>query len=113
MIIMPAETDVPRQSPKARRATGLMPGAHQLASGPPRRRKLIARAAMRPSSSDGITIQQFNEPAGGQVVAFCIVHVIPVFARAPGVRIRARWRIRRKAGTACLTLRARAFRAEF
>jgi len=37
----------------------------------------IARAATRVFSADGITIQQFNEPAGGQVVFHLHVHVIP------------------------------------
>jgi len=37
----------------------------------------IARAAMKAFSADGITIQQFNEGAGGQVVFHLHVHVIP------------------------------------
>jgi histidine triad (HIT) family protein len=37
----------------------------------------IARAAMRAFGADGITIQQFSEPAGGQVVFHTHVHVIP------------------------------------
>ena len=37
----------------------------------------IARAAMTVFSADGITIQQFNEGAGGQVVFHLHVHVIP------------------------------------
>jgi len=37
----------------------------------------IAKAAMRVFSADGITIQQFNEGAGGQVVFHLHVHVIP------------------------------------
>jgi histidine triad (HIT) family protein len=37
----------------------------------------IARAAMSVFSADGLTIQQFNEPAGGQVVFHVHVHVIP------------------------------------
>lgn len=37
----------------------------------------IARAAKRAFGADGITIQQFNEPAGGQVVFHTHVHVIP------------------------------------
>jgi histidine triad (HIT) family protein len=39
--------------------------------------QLIARAAMRAFGADGVTIQQFNEPAGGQVVFHTHVHVIP------------------------------------
>src|SRR5579862_2482168 len=37
----------------------------------------IARAAMKAFNADGITIQQFNEPAGGQVVFHLHVHVMP------------------------------------
>ncbi len=37
----------------------------------------IARAAMTVFSADGITIQQFNELAGGQVVFHLHVHIIP------------------------------------
>ena len=37
----------------------------------------IARAAMTAFEADGVTVQQFNEPAGGQVVFHLHVHVIP------------------------------------
>jgi histidine triad (HIT) family protein len=37
----------------------------------------IAKAAIRAFDADGVTIQQFNEPAGGQVVFHSHVHVIP------------------------------------
>ena len=37
----------------------------------------IARAALKAFAADGITIQQFNEPAGGQVVFHLHVHIIP------------------------------------
>jgi len=37
----------------------------------------IAQAAMTVFSAEGITVQQFNEPAGGQVVFHLHVHVIP------------------------------------
>src|SRR5256885_5110955 len=37
----------------------------------------IARAAIKVFSADGITLQQFNESAGGQVVFHLHVHVIP------------------------------------
>jgi len=37
----------------------------------------IARAAVTAFAADGITIQQFNEPAGGQVVFHVHFHVIP------------------------------------
>lgn len=39
----------------------------------------VARAAMRAFGADGVTVQQFNEPAGGQVVFHYHVHVIPRF----------------------------------
>ena len=37
----------------------------------------IARVAVKVFAADGLTIQQFNEPAGGQVVFHLHVHVIP------------------------------------
>jgi histidine triad (HIT) family protein len=37
----------------------------------------IAQASMKVFAADGITIQQFNESAGGQVVFHLHVHVIP------------------------------------
>ena len=37
----------------------------------------VARAAMTAFSADGITMQQFNEGAGGQVVFHLHVHIIP------------------------------------
>ena len=37
----------------------------------------IAKAAMKTFGADGITVQQFNEGAGGQVVFHLHVHVIP------------------------------------
>jgi histidine triad (HIT) family protein len=37
----------------------------------------VAKAAMTTFEADGVTIQQFNEGAGGQVVFHLHVHVIP------------------------------------
>jgi histidine triad (HIT) family protein len=37
----------------------------------------IARAAMKAFDADGVTVQQFSEPAGGQVVFHLHVHVMP------------------------------------
>ena len=37
----------------------------------------VARAAVKVFAADGLTIQQFNEPAGGQVVFHLHVHVMP------------------------------------
>ncbi len=39
----------------------------------------LARAVMKAFSADGVTVQQFNETAGGQVVFHLHVHVIPRF----------------------------------
>jgi histidine triad (HIT) family protein len=39
----------------------------------------VARAAKQAFQADGLTIQQFNESAGGQVVFHLHVHVIPRF----------------------------------
>ena len=43
----------------------------------------IANAAMKVFSADGITVQQFNEGAGGQVVFHLHMHVIPRKAGVP------------------------------
>src|SRR5215831_3334230 len=45
----------------------------------------IAKAAMTAFGADGVTIQQFNEGAGGQVVFHLHVHVIP---RKSGVTLK-------------------------
>ncbi len=45
----------------------------------------IARAQLQAFDADGVTIQQFNEPAGGQVVFHYHMHVIP---RHAGVNLR-------------------------
>ncbi len=45
----------------------------------------VAQAAMKVFSADGVTIQQFNEPAGGQVVFHLHVHIIP---RKEGVALK-------------------------
>jgi histidine triad (HIT) family protein len=45
----------------------------------------IARAAVTAFGADGVTVQQFNESAGGQVVFHTHVHVIP---RKEGVALR-------------------------
>jgi histidine triad (HIT) family protein len=46
----------------------------------------VAKSAVKAFSADGVTIQQFNEPAGGQVVFHFHVHVIP---RKEGVALKA------------------------
>jgi histidine triad (HIT) family protein len=37
----------------------------------------VAQAAMKAFDADGVTVQQFNEGAGGQVVFHLHVHIIP------------------------------------
>ncbi len=39
--------------------------------------QIVARGTKAAMGADGITIQQFNEPAGGQVVFHLHFHVIP------------------------------------
>ena len=43
----------------------------------------VARAVMRAFDAEGVTIMQFNEPAGGQTVFHTHVHVIPRFKGVP------------------------------
>jgi histidine triad (HIT) family protein len=46
----------------------------------------VARAGMKAFAADGITLAQFSEPAGGQVVFHLHVHVMP---RKDGVALKA------------------------
>lgn len=43
----------------------------------------LARAVIKAFSADGVTIQQFNESAGGQVVFHLHFHIIPRFDGIP------------------------------
>jgi histidine triad (HIT) family protein len=45
----------------------------------------MARAGMKAFAADGVTVQQFSEPAGGQVVFHLHVHVMP---RKDGVALK-------------------------
>ncbi|WP_210485556.1 HIT family protein [Microvirga antarctica] len=45
--------------------------------------QVLAIAVRKAFSADGVTIQQFNESAGGQVVFHMHVHVIPRMAGVP------------------------------
>lgn len=45
----------------------------------------IAQAGMKVFAADGVTVQQFSEPAGGQVVFHLHVHVMP---RKAGVALK-------------------------
>lgn len=47
--------------------------------------QIVSRAVMKAFGADGVTIQQFNEPASGQVVFHTHMHVIPRF---DGVKLR-------------------------
>jgi histidine triad (HIT) family protein len=46
----------------------------------------LCRAVMTAFSADGVTVQQFNEAAGGQVVFHLHVHIIPRFE---GIQLKA------------------------
>lgn len=43
----------------------------------------LSRAVMKAFSADGVTVQQFNESAGGQVVFHLHVHIIPRYEGVP------------------------------
>src|ERR1700726_4737344 len=45
----------------------------------------VAQAGMKVFNADGVTVQQFSEPAGGQVVFHLHVHVMP---RQAGVALK-------------------------
>jgi histidine triad (HIT) family protein len=45
--------------------------------------QVVAKASKKAFDADGVTVQQFNESAGGQVVFHMHVHVIPRFEGVP------------------------------
>lgn len=45
----------------------------------------VSRAAVKAFDADGLTVQQFNEAAGGQIVFHLHVHILPRFE---GVKLR-------------------------
>lgn len=45
----------------------------------------VSRAAVKAFNADGLTVQQFNEAAGGQIVFHLHVHILPRF---DGVKLR-------------------------
>ena len=47
----------------------------------------VSKAAVKAFDADGLTIQQFSEPAGGQIVFHLHVHIIPRF---DGIKLRPR-----------------------
>jgi len=68
--------------PKAAARNLLDVGADDLAAVMKAAQK-IAKAGMQAFGADGVTLQQFNESAGGQVVFHLHVHVIPRKAGVP------------------------------
>ena len=64
--------------PKAPARNILDVGADSLAA-VMRTTQKLSRAVMVAFSADGVTVQQFNEPAGGQVVFHLHVHILPRF----------------------------------
>ncbi len=82
MDIMPRGDGHVLVIPKAPSRNLLDIGAHDLASLMLAVQK-VARAVMRAFEADGVTIQQFNEPAGGQVVFHLHFHILPRWDGVP------------------------------
>ncbi len=68
--------------PKAR-ARNLLDIAPDDLAGLAKAVQVVGKAAKQALSADGLTIQQFNERAGGQVVFHIHFHVIPRFEGVP------------------------------
>ncbi|PDT78585.1 HIT family protein [Bradyrhizobium sp. C9] len=77
--IMPRSPGHTLVIPKAP-ARGILDIAEDDLAAVARTAKRIAIAAMKAFSADGIIIQQFSEPASGQVVFHLHMHVMPVKA---------------------------------
>ncbi|UFX45038.1 HIT family protein [Bradyrhizobium sp. 41S5] len=77
--IMPRSPGHTLVIPKAP-ARGILDIAEDDLAAVARSAKRIAIAAMKAFSADGIIIQQFSEPASGQVVFHLHMHVMPVKA---------------------------------
>ncbi|WP_407167459.1 HIT family protein [Bradyrhizobium sp. ORS 111] len=75
--IMPRSPGHTLVLPKAR-ARGILDVAEDDLAEVARSSKRIAIAAMKAFQADGIIIQQFSEPASGQVVFHLHMHVMPV-----------------------------------
>ncbi|WP_407149273.1 HIT family protein [Bradyrhizobium sp. ORS 86] len=75
--IMPRSPGHTLVLPKAR-ARGILDVAEDDLAEVARSSKRIAVAAMKAFDADGIIIQQFSEPASGQVVFHLHMHVMPV-----------------------------------
>ena len=82
MDIMPRGDGHALVIPKAP-ARNLLDASDELLAAVAATSRKIARAAMAAFDADGVTVQQFNEPAGGQVVFHYHVHVIPRFDGVP------------------------------
>lgn len=82
MDIMPRAPGHSLVIPKAP-MRNLLDGEADIVAAVARTTQKVAQAAMKAFNADGITIQQFNEAAGGQEVFHYHVHVIP---RMEGVR---------------------------
>ena len=76
MDIMPRADGHVLVIPKAK-FRNLLDGDEAALAAVARTAKRVATAAMAAFEADGITVQQFNEPAGGQVVFHYHVHIIP------------------------------------
>jgi histidine triad (HIT) family protein len=75
--IMPRSPGHTLVIPKAP-ARGILDIAEDDLAAVARSAKRVAMAAMKAFSADGIIIQQFSEPASGQVVFHLHMHVMPV-----------------------------------
>ena len=88
MDIMPRSDGHTLVIPKApaRNLLDVEPG---VLSGLIQRVQIVARAAVKGMGAEGVTIQQFNESAGGQIVFHIHFHILPRWAgvslRPPGV----------------------------
>jgi histidine triad (HIT) family protein len=60
-------------------ARNLLDASPQQLSACMRTAQKVAEAAMKAFGASGITLQQFNEPAGGQVVFHLHFHILPRF----------------------------------
>ena len=60
-------------------ARNMLDVSHESLTAVAKTTQLMARTVKKAFEADGVTIQQFNESAGGQVVFHLHVHVIPRF----------------------------------
>ena len=67
----------------------------------------VAIAAKSAFNADGISIAQFNEPAGGQTVFHLHFHIMPRYEGQPLQMHGAKWKIRRRARSQCREAQSR------